>query len=178
MTLVLLPGLDGTGDLFADFVSALTPNLDARIVRYPKDRLLSYADLFSFVVSAIPENQPFVLLAESFSTPLAVRLAATNPASLKGLNDRWVCYARIKEVLQQRQSRLKDFIDDLSLNVKMAPFLFLAFTPSLFSAIPERFGLTRSVVGYLALACFCLLLAGLIGGSFRTSRGSLRKETA
>jgi pimeloyl-ACP methyl ester carboxylesterase len=84
-TLVLLPGLDGTGNLFANFVSALTPNLDTRIVRYPTDRLLSYADLFSFVVDAVPQTQPFVLLAESFSTPLAVRLAATNPASLKGL---------------------------------------------------------------------------------------------
>ena len=83
--LVLLPGLDGTGNLFANFVSALTPNLDTRIVRYPTDRLLSYADLFSFVVDAVPQTQPFVLLAESFSTPLAVRLAATNPASLKGL---------------------------------------------------------------------------------------------
>jgi pimeloyl-[acyl-carrier protein] methyl ester esterase len=84
-TLVLLPGLDGTGKLFANFVSALTPRLDTRIVRYPTDRLLSYADLFSFVVDAIPQTQPFVLLAESFSTPLAVRLAATKPAGLKGL---------------------------------------------------------------------------------------------
>jgi len=84
-TLVLLPGLDGTGNLFTNFVSSLTPSLDTRIVRYPTDRLLSYADLFSFVVDAVPQTQPFVLLAESFSTPLAVRLAATNPASLKGL---------------------------------------------------------------------------------------------
>ena len=84
-TLILLPGLDGTGNLFANFVSALTPSLDTRIVRYPTDRLLSYADLFTFVVDAVPQTQPFVLLAESFSTPLAVRLAATNPASLKGL---------------------------------------------------------------------------------------------
>ena len=84
-TLVLLPGLDGTGNLFANFVSELAPSLDTRIVRYPTDRLLSYADLFSFVVDAVPQTQPFVLLAESFSTPLAVRLAATNPASLKGL---------------------------------------------------------------------------------------------
>jgi pimeloyl-ACP methyl ester carboxylesterase len=83
--LVLLPGLDGTGNLFANFVSALTPSLDTRIVRYPTDRLLSYADLFSFVADAIPQTQPFVLLAESFSTPLAVRLAATNPANLRGL---------------------------------------------------------------------------------------------
>jgi pimeloyl-ACP methyl ester carboxylesterase len=83
--LVLLPGLDGTGNLFARFVSALTPGLDARIVRYPTDRLLNYADLFSSVGDAIPQSEPFVLLAESFSTPVAVMIAATNPVSLKGL---------------------------------------------------------------------------------------------
>ena len=84
-TLVLLPGLDGTGNLFTNFVASLPPNLDAKIVRYPTDRFLSYTDLFSLVVDAVPQTQPFVLLAESFSTPLAVGLAATHPASLKGL---------------------------------------------------------------------------------------------
>ena len=84
-TLVLLPGLDGTGNLFVKFVSALPASLNARIVRYPTDRLLDYADLLPIVVDAIPKSQPFVLLAESFSTPLAARLAATNPAGLKGL---------------------------------------------------------------------------------------------
>lgn len=73
-TLVLLPGLDGTGNLFAKFVSTVTPNLDARIVRYPTDRPLSYADLLSTVVDTIPREEPFVLLAESFSTPLAVTI--------------------------------------------------------------------------------------------------------
>jgi pimeloyl-ACP methyl ester carboxylesterase len=119
MTLVLLPGLDGTGDLFADFVSALTPNLDARIVRYPKDRLLSYADLFSFVVSAIPENQPFVLLAESFSTPLAVRLAATNPASLKGLV---ICAGFIRNPVRGWLRQMKALVQ---------PFLFRIPPPRL-----------------------------------------------
>jgi pimeloyl-ACP methyl ester carboxylesterase len=83
--LVLLPGLDGTGDLFANFVSALPPNLEAKILRYPTDRFLSYPELFSCVVDTIPKARPFVLLAESFSTPLAVKLAATNLSNLKGL---------------------------------------------------------------------------------------------
>ena len=83
MTLVLLPGLDGTGDLFSNFVEALSPSLEAKIVRYPADRPLSYVDLFPIALNSIP-TKPFVLLGESFSTPLAVRLAATNPSSLKG----------------------------------------------------------------------------------------------
>ena len=84
-TLVLLPGLDGTGNLFATFASAVTPTLNTTIVRYPKDRSLSYDELFPSAVDAIPQAQPFVILAESFSTPLAVRLASTNPQNLKAL---------------------------------------------------------------------------------------------
>ena len=83
--LVLLPGLDGTGDLFESFVSALPLNLKPKVVRYPADRFLTYEELFPFVIDAIPGAQPFVLLAESFSTPLAVRLAATNPSNLTAL---------------------------------------------------------------------------------------------
>jgi len=37
-TLVLLPGLDGTGNLFTNFISALPPTLSTRIVPYPTDR--------------------------------------------------------------------------------------------------------------------------------------------
>lgn len=84
-TLVLLPGLDGTGDLFARFVSSLPPSLLAKIVCYPTERPLSYAELFPLVMEVIPQSQPFVLVAESFSTPLAAKLAGANLAGLKGL---------------------------------------------------------------------------------------------
>jgi pimeloyl-[acyl-carrier protein] methyl ester esterase len=57
--LVLLPGLDGTGDLFADFVSALPPTLDTKIARYPSERFLSYAELLPFVEAVIPRGRPF-----------------------------------------------------------------------------------------------------------------------
>lgn len=106
-TLVLLPGLDGTGNLFSNFVLSLPPSLDARIVRYPTDRLLSYTDLFSFVVEGVPQTQPFVLLAESFSTPLAVRLAATNPAGLKGLV---ICAGFIRNPVRGWQRYMKTLV--------------------------------------------------------------------
>ena len=83
--LVLLPGLDGTGELFADFITALPQPLIATPVAYPNDRFLSYADLHPFVRAAVPQSEPYVLLAESFSTPLAVSHAATNPPNLTGL---------------------------------------------------------------------------------------------
>jgi pimeloyl-ACP methyl ester carboxylesterase len=83
--LVLLPGMDGTGELFADFIGALPPTFDARVVRYPRDKILSISESIALIESAEPAAEPFVLLAESFSSPLAVRFAATNPPSLKGL---------------------------------------------------------------------------------------------
>lgn len=126
-TLVLLPGLDGTGNLFANFVSALTPSLDTRIVRYPTDRLLGYTDLFSIVVDAVPQTQPFVLLAESFSTPLAVRLAATNPASLKGLV---ICAGFIRNPVRGWLRHMKTLVH-----------------PSFFRIPPPRFVIEHFLVG-------------------------------
>ncbi len=39
MHIVLLPGLDGTGLLFSRFVSALGPNFETTVVRYPEDQV-------------------------------------------------------------------------------------------------------------------------------------------
>jgi pimeloyl-[acyl-carrier protein] methyl ester esterase len=83
-TVVLLPGLDGTGTLFADLIAELAPTLRVNIARYPADRFLSYSELVSCVREIIPSS-PFLLVAESFSTPLAIKLAATRPSNLAGL---------------------------------------------------------------------------------------------
>ncbi len=53
--LVLLPGLDGTGELFVDFIAALSESWTATIVAYPTDRLLSYTDLRPFVSGRVQE---------------------------------------------------------------------------------------------------------------------------
>jgi pimeloyl-[acyl-carrier protein] methyl ester esterase len=84
--LILLPGLDGTGELFTDFVKALPNNFETLVLRYPTDRFLSYKQLAAFVTSAISMDHPSVLVAESFSTPLAIQLAAaTTRTNLKGI---------------------------------------------------------------------------------------------
>ena len=84
-TLVLLPGLDGTGKLFANFLKALDFSLIAQVVPYPPDVPLSYDELEPLVRAALPTRQPFVLLGESFSGPIAIRIAARPPPGLKGL---------------------------------------------------------------------------------------------
>jgi pimeloyl-ACP methyl ester carboxylesterase len=83
--LVLMPGLDGTGKLFTAFVKELSPTVECAVVAYPKDKPMGYADLEGLVESALPRDRPFVLLGESFSGPLAIRIAARAPAGLIGL---------------------------------------------------------------------------------------------
>ncbi|MEJ2694254.1 MAG: alpha/beta hydrolase [Candidatus Thiodiazotropha sp.] len=71
-TLVLLPGLDGTGDLFAPFLAALPSRLATRVIDYP-DRALSLEQLAEHTRSRLPEGK-LVLLAESFSGLVALTL--------------------------------------------------------------------------------------------------------
>jgi pimeloyl-[acyl-carrier protein] methyl ester esterase len=82
---VLLPGLDGTGTLFADLISELPPTLSVKIARYPTQQFLSYSELVPYVQELVSNSGPFLLVAESFSTPLAASLAATHPPNLAGL---------------------------------------------------------------------------------------------
>ena len=83
--IVLLPGMDGTGNLFADFTEALASDNEALVLRYPLDVRQSYEQLSQLVQYHLPSSTPFVLVAESFSAPLAMQLAAEDKANLKGL---------------------------------------------------------------------------------------------
>jgi pimeloyl-[acyl-carrier protein] methyl ester esterase len=85
MTLVLLPGLDGTGLLFQPLVDALPESIESIIVRYPGDRWLTYEQLLPIVLATLPKDEPFLLLGESFSGPLGIMIAATHPPGLLGL---------------------------------------------------------------------------------------------
>jgi pimeloyl-[acyl-carrier protein] methyl ester esterase len=80
-TLVLLPGLDGTGLLFRAFVEALSPHVETQVVTYPVDQRLGYAELEGLVRAALPTHRPYVVLGESFSGPIAIRLAAGRPGA-------------------------------------------------------------------------------------------------
>ncbi len=83
--LVLLPGMDGTGILFAPLLSELSPLISPWVVPFPSDQPLSYEDLLPIVRQALPTGEPFFLLAESFSGPLAIKIAAEEPGNLRGL---------------------------------------------------------------------------------------------
>jgi len=85
ITLVLLPGMDGTGLLFAPFVRALPEWVKPLVVSYPGDRPLDYQGHLELVMAALPAREPFVLLGESFSGPLALMVAAQRPRGLRGV---------------------------------------------------------------------------------------------
>ncbi|HKO96596.1 MAG TPA: alpha/beta hydrolase [Pyrinomonadaceae bacterium] len=85
MKLVLLPGLDGTGRLFEPLVQALPSHLSPVVISYPNEKPLSYTELLRFVKVQLPSDENYVLLAESFSGPLAIEVSATQPPNLKAL---------------------------------------------------------------------------------------------
>ncbi|CAN7156752.1 alpha/beta fold hydrolase [Acidovorax sp. Leaf78] len=85
VTVVLLPGMDGTGDLFAPFVAALGPSIRTVVVRYPTQSALGYQALEVVARQALPQDGPYVLLGESFSGPIALSLAASCPPGLAGV---------------------------------------------------------------------------------------------
>lgn len=85
LTLVLLPGMDGTGIFFEDFAAAVRPDFRPVVVAYPNDPALGYAELEAFARMHLPHNEPFLILGESFSGPVAISIAASNPPGLLGL---------------------------------------------------------------------------------------------
>lgn len=85
VTLVLLPGMDGTGTLFEAFVATLGSEFNVKVVSYPTTEPLGYPELESIARTALPSEGPFVILGESFSGPIAVSLAASCSPQLKGL---------------------------------------------------------------------------------------------
>lgn len=84
-TLVLLPGMDGTGILFRPFLQALAVYLPVKVVAYPVDKPMGYDELEEFVLNTLPAEGPVVLLGESFSGPIAAALAARLGDRVRGL---------------------------------------------------------------------------------------------
>ena len=85
VALILLPGMDGSGLLFSGFIAALGGDTAPLVLSYPTGQALDYKGLADFARRQLPSGQPYVLLAESFSGPVAIALAARRPPGLIGL---------------------------------------------------------------------------------------------
>lgn len=77
--LILLPGLDGTGELFAPLLQALGEDVTTSVVRYGAE--LTFDEYVESAAKALPER--CVLIAESFSGPVAIALAARHPGKIR-----------------------------------------------------------------------------------------------
>ncbi|SDA72879.1 hypothetical protein SAMN03159300_10732 [Janthinobacterium sp. 344] len=78
--------MDGTGRLFQRFDAALRARADiaSLAIAYPAVPL-DYAPLEAFVRDRLPQDRPFVVLAESFSGPLGAALRADPPPGMRAL---------------------------------------------------------------------------------------------
>jgi pimeloyl-[acyl-carrier protein] methyl ester esterase len=85
MKAVLLPGMDGTGALFRWFVEKLPAGVDAQIVSYPPDVPLSYSELSSRVLRELPAEEPYIIVAESYSGAVAVLLSSRAGPNLQAI---------------------------------------------------------------------------------------------
>src|SRR5208283_269029 len=74
-----LPGFDGTGMLFDPLLRSLPPGIEAVVVAYPVERAFSADELVAHVLAHLPEVEPYVLIAESFSGPIALKAAVLHP---------------------------------------------------------------------------------------------------
>ncbi|MFC0350388.1 alpha/beta fold hydrolase [Undibacterium danionis] len=80
--LILLPGMDGTGDCFAPFLEQLDSSIPRTIITYDTQHPCDYAELEMQVRNQLPKDELFVILGESFSGPIAIAIAAHPPANL------------------------------------------------------------------------------------------------
>ena len=74
-TLVLMPGLDGSGALFAAIEACIADDWKRKSICYPADLPADIEAYVSYAERALEAERTVVLVAESFSAPIAIRLA-------------------------------------------------------------------------------------------------------
>lgn len=83
--LVFMPGLDGTGLSYGPLGDAMPPDVSLTVIEYPADRELSFEEMVDIAYEQIPHDRPVVLIAESFSGPIAIHMAASLPCRVAGI---------------------------------------------------------------------------------------------
>ena len=83
LPVVLLPGLDGTGELFEALTASAPSHLRPIVIRLPQ--LGAYRDLIEPVRAQLPTTGRFAVVGESFSGPLALAVARMEPDRVAGV---------------------------------------------------------------------------------------------
>jgi len=85
MTLVLLPGLDGTEIFFGPLLRELPAWIDPVVIVYPASGNNDYPDLLPIVMSKVATLKSCVILGWSFGGPLALMAASRCPSQVSGV---------------------------------------------------------------------------------------------
>jgi hypothetical protein len=83
--LVFMPGMDGTGLSFEPVLALLPESAKITLIRYPGDKLLSFDETVECAAAQIPTGDPPIVIAESFSGPVAVKMIGSGRAKAKAL---------------------------------------------------------------------------------------------
>jgi pimeloyl-ACP methyl ester carboxylesterase len=168
LTLLLLPGMDGTAGLFPGFTSALPDDLQTVVVTYPTDHFLSYVLLQDRVREKSP-NSPFVLLAESFSTPVALNYAASNPPNLRALI---LCAGFASNPLRAGRRHLASLIAPWAFRMKIPAFAARRWLLGP-DAPPQLISELRSVVARVHPTVLSMRLRAIMKCDVRASIGQI-----
>ena len=76
--LVLIPGLDGTGELFKPLLDVVPESIQTKVVTYNDCDSRELETIVSHVTKQLPNDRPLIIVAESFGGPVAVRLLQQN----------------------------------------------------------------------------------------------------
>ncbi|MGE3800226.1 MAG: alpha/beta hydrolase [Candidatus Kapaibacterium sp.] len=72
--LILLPGLDGSVELYEHFCERMRGELEGIVIGYPANYYLDLESLVEYAEARIPGTRPIILMGVSFSGPVAARL--------------------------------------------------------------------------------------------------------
>lgn len=85
MQIVILPGLDGTDLLLGRFVQLAPAECRVIVLTLPDNPTDDYDSLTASIAERLREFGPCHVIAESFSVPIAIRIAARHPELVRQL---------------------------------------------------------------------------------------------
>jgi len=86
VSVVLLPGLNGTEGLFNPLLEFKPDGIETIVISYPTQEKKTYRELSYYILSELETiTGSYVLLGESFSGPIALFVAQSNPNGLIGV---------------------------------------------------------------------------------------------
>ena len=83
--IVFMPGLDGTGLSAEPLLQLIPSDTNVNVIRYPTDKQLSFPDILEYAAAQFPAGILPVVIAESFSGPVAIELIASGRVKAKCL---------------------------------------------------------------------------------------------